>query len=194
MAKKYFNVYDFKHEEAFIGKFSMKELREFLNDYPLEEDEINAFLYEVNMLKDHYRTATVYIRPDWTINATWASSEDDEDNPIRNMSFEELNDALCNKIRAAFEEYKASLENMSVSEALTHSYEYVIRENIMEAIANISLSQGLEREELEALLQADDPLGDIYDYWMDTNVDCMQEIIDTIKDRANAYMQTEGDF
>lgn len=104
---------------------------------------------------------------------------------IDNMSFEELCDVLYDKMKKEFDCYKTWLETMTVTEALTHAYEYNIYENILEVIAGCYYN--LSQEQVKALLKADKPLGDIYNDWLCTDINYTQDLYDTIVGRANAY-------
>lgn len=111
---------------------------------------------------------------------------------IDNMSFEELCEALYGKMKEGFDNYKAQLETMTVSEALTHAYEYNTYENVLEMIADSD--SHLSQEQVKALLQADDPFRDIYNDWMCTNINYTQEFYDTIIGRANTYIYGTDKF
>ena len=80
---------------------------------------------------------------------------------INEMSSEELNQALSEKMRAEQDKFREWLESQTAAEALKHAYEYIIREDILIALTDSDLSQ----TQVKALLQNSCTLEDIYKDW-----------------------------
>ena len=106
---------------------------------------------------------------------------------INEMNNEELNNALYDKMRAEQDKFRAWLESQTVSEILHHTYEYVTKEDILMALDDNPLPTAQAR----ALLQSSSPLEDIYKDWTKKETDYMQDILDTIAERANIFLQQE---
>ena len=106
---------------------------------------------------------------------------------INEMNNEELNNALYDKMRAEKDKFRAWLESQTVSEILHHTYEYVTKEDILMALDDNPLPTAQAR----ALLQSSSPLEDIYKDWTKKETDYMQDILDTIAERANIFLQQE---
>lgn len=102
---------------------------------------------------------------------------------INEMNNEELNNALYDKMRAEQDKFRAWLESQTVSEILHHTYEYVTKEDILMALDDNPLPTAQAR----ALLQSSSPLEDIYKDWTKKETDYMQDILDTIAERANIF-------
>lgn len=110
-----------------------------------------------------------------------------EEKNFDNMSKKELNAALYEKLSAEQDNYRNWLESQTAAEALQHAYEYIIRENILMALSDNDLSQ----TQVKALLQNSCTLDDIYKDWLDIETDYMQDIRDTIEERANIFIRQE---
>ena len=106
---------------------------------------------------------------------------------INEMSSEELNQALSEKMRAEQDKFREWLESQTAAEALKHAYEYIIREDILIALTDSDLSQ----TQVKALLQNSCTLEDIYKDWDKQETGFMQDIRDTIEERANIFIRQE---
>lgn len=106
---------------------------------------------------------------------------------FENMSNEELNKVLYEKLSAEQDNYRNWLESKTAAEALQHAYEYIIREDILMALSDNDLSQ----TQVKALLQNSCTLEDIYKDWEKKETDYMQDIWDTIEERANIFIRQE---
>lgn len=106
---------------------------------------------------------------------------------IENMTNEELNTALYDKMRAEQNKFREWLEAQPLSEIWHHTYELAIKEDILMALDNDPLSSAQAR----ALLQSSSPLEDIFREWDKRLEAYMQDIRDTIEDRANDVLQRE---
>lgn len=103
------------------------------------------------------------------------------------MSKEELNTVLYEKLSAEQDNYRNWLESQTAAEALNHAYEFITREDILIALSDNDLSQ----TQAKALLQNSCTLDDIYKDWLDTETGYMQDIRDTIEERANIFIRLE---
>ncbi len=103
------------------------------------------------------------------------------------MSKEELNTVLYEKLSVEQNNYRNWLESQTAAEALQHAYEYIIREDILMALSDNDLSQ----TQVKALLQNSCTLDDIYQDWLNLETDYMQDIRDTIEERANIFIRQE---
>ena len=110
-----------------------------------------------------------------------------EEKNFDKMSKEELNTALCEKLSAEQDNYRNWLESQTAAEALQHAYEYIIREDILIVLSDNDLSQ----TQVKALLQNSCTLEDIYMDWEKKETDYMQDIRDTVEERADIYIKQE---
>ena len=104
------------------------------------------------------------------------------------MTAEELTTVLYRKMKAEQDTYRNWLLNLSPEEILDHAYEYSVREDILMALEERELSS----EQAMALLGASCPLADIYREWQKRDTGYMNDIRDTIEDRANEVLSREG--
>lgn len=110
-----------------------------------------------------------------------------EEKNFDKMSKEELNTALYEKLSAEQDNYRNWLESQTAAEALQHAYEYIIREDILFALED----NNLPTAQVKALLQNSCTLDDIYKDWLDIETGYMQDIRDTIEERANIFIKQE---
>ena len=106
---------------------------------------------------------------------------------FENMSKEELNTALYEKLSAEQDNYRAYLESQTAAEALNHAYEFIVRQDILLALED----NNLPTAQAKALLQNSCTLDDIYKDWLDIETGYMQDIRDTIEERANIFIRQE---
>lgn len=88
------------------------------------------------------------------------------------------------KLLAEQDTYRNWLESQTAAEALNHAYEYVVRQY---ALADNDLSQ----TQVKALLQNSCTLDDIHKNWEKKETDYMQDIRDTIEERAHIFIRQE---
>lgn len=101
------------------------------------------------------------------------------------MTNEELNTALYEKMFAEQETYRAWLLTQAPEEILNHTYEYTVREDILMSLEYNSLPTAQGR----ALLKSPSPLADVFAAWEDRETSYMEEIWQTVTDRARAEAQ-----
>lgn len=104
------------------------------------------------------------------------------------MTAEELTTVLYRKMKAEQDTYRDWLLSLSPDEILDHAYEYTVREDILMALEERELSS----EQAMALLGSSSPLADIYREWQKRDTGYMNDIRETIEDRANEVLSREG--
>ena len=97
------------------------------------------------------------------------------------MTNEELNTALYKKMFAEQEEFREMLQTLSPSDVMQHSYELVIREDILLSMEENDLSNG----QAKALLRSKHPLSDLFLEWENHESKHMEEIRDIIEKHAD---------
>ncbi len=105
------------------------------------------------------------------------------------MINKEANDKLYEKMTAEQDKYRKWLLSLPPQEILNHAYEYTVREDVMCSLEDIELD---ERDAV-ALLKSPAPLEDIYKDWQKRDPTYMEDIRDTILDRARKNIQREKD-
>ena len=100
------------------------------------------------------------------------------------MTQEQLNTALCKKMLAEQEKYKAWLLSQSPEEILNHAYEYTYREDILLSLEDNSLTSA----QATALLKSPGPLADIFKDWEKRETGHMADIWETVESRANTVI------
>ena len=103
------------------------------------------------------------------------------------MNEEQLNAALCEKMRADQEVYRSWLLTQSPEEILNHTYEYTIREDILMAMEFLNLSE----KQLAALLSSPSPLADLYKDFSNMATDHMEDLQSCIEDRAEHILEAQ---
>jgi len=96
------------------------------------------------------------------------------------MDAERLNTMLREKIRNEQRRYLEWLVSLPPEEILNHAYEYIMREDIAICIESYPLS----RRQAMALLTSPSPLADIYEDWLNQESDHMEDIRETVANRA----------
>lgn len=104
------------------------------------------------------------------------------------MTNEEKNTALYEKVFAEQETYRKWLLEQPPEEILKHSYEYVVREDILLSLEYHDLTNA----QAEALLKSPGPLGDIFKEFEQRETDYMDTVFDTVVCRANAVIKAEA--
>lgn len=103
------------------------------------------------------------------------------------MTNEQLNTALYEKMFAEQETYREWLLTQPPEEILNHTYEYTVREDIL-----ISMEYNdLTSEQARAMLKSPSPLADVFKDWEDKETGYMEDIRQTIEDRAKSEVQKQ---
>lgn len=87
---------------------------------------------------------------------------------------------LNDKIKQEYNDFINQLKQMPPDEIINYSYQKVFKEDIVTAVVNSNLSQ----KEAKALYRLRNPLQDLYDEWLSNDFSYMNEIRDTISERA----------
>lgn len=101
------------------------------------------------------------------------------------MTNEELNTALYEKMFAEQETYRAWLLSQPPEEILNHAYEYTVREDILMSLEYHDLPDAQAR----ALMKSPSPLDDVFADWENKETGHMDDIWQTVEDRAKAEVQ-----
>lgn len=97
------------------------------------------------------------------------------------MTSEQLNTALYNKLYARQEKFKSMLRSSSPEVVMQHSYELVMREDIL-----LSLEENdLTPQQCKALLKLKEPLSDLFLAWENGESNHRQEILSCIENKAD---------
>ena len=103
------------------------------------------------------------------------------------MTSDELNTALYEKMFAEQETYRASLLSKPSEEILNHTYEYTVREDILLSMEYNDLPDA----QAKALLKSPTPLADIFKDWEHKETGYMEDIWQTVADRAKSEVQKQ---
>ena len=98
------------------------------------------------------------------------------------MINEERNTALYEKMFAEQETYRAWLLTQPSEEILKHTYEYTVREDILMSLE----CNNLPDAQAQALLRSPSPLADVFAEWESQETSYMEEIWNTVENRAKA--------
>ena len=98
------------------------------------------------------------------------------------MTNEELNTALYEKMFAEQETYRDWLLSQPPEEILNHTYEYTVREDILMSMEFNDLPSSQAR----AMLASPSPLADVFRDWEKKETGYMEDIWQTVEDRAKA--------
>ena len=101
------------------------------------------------------------------------------------MSNEELNTALYQKMFGEQEFYRSWLLSQSPEEILNHTYEYTVREDILLSLEYHDLPDA----QAKALLKSPSPLADIFKDWEHKETRAMEDIWQTVEERAKTEAQ-----
>ncbi len=103
------------------------------------------------------------------------------------MNNEELNLKLYEKMSAEQDKYRDWLLTQPPVEILRHTYEYTVREDIVMSLEMNNLTD----EQASALLASPSPLSDVCDTFMDMEVNHMDDIRDSITNRADDVLKRQ---
>lgn len=98
------------------------------------------------------------------------------------MTSEQLNTALYEKMFAEQEAYREWLLSQPPEEILNHTYEYTVREDILMSLEYHDLPDAQAR----AMLKSPGPLADVFKDWEHKETGYMDDIWQTMEDRAKA--------
>lgn len=97
------------------------------------------------------------------------------------MTTEQLNTALYNKMYAEQEQFKSMLRSSTPEVVMQHSYELVIREDILLSIEENDLTP----KQCKALLKQKKPLSELFLAWEKSESNHMMEILTCIEDKTD---------
>ena len=103
------------------------------------------------------------------------------------MTSEEANNKLYERMKEEQDHYKEWLLSQPPDEILNHAYEYSVREDVLASLEDVDL----DGKDARALLKSPSPLADIYKDWQKRDPTYMEDIRDTILDRARVIIQRE---
>lgn len=103
------------------------------------------------------------------------------------MTNDELNTALYEKMFAEQETYRAWLLSQPSEEILNHTNEYTVREDILLSMEYNDLPDA----QAKALLKSPTPLADIFKDWEHKETGYMEDIWQTVADRAKSEVQKQ---
>lgn len=103
------------------------------------------------------------------------------------MTSEQLNTALYEKMFAEQEAYRGWLLGQPPEEILNHTYEYTVREDILMSLEYHDLPDAQAR----AMLKSPSPLADVFKDWEQKETGYMEDIWQTVEDRAKAEAQKQ---
>lgn len=103
------------------------------------------------------------------------------------MPDDEVNDKLYEKMTAEQARFKKWLLSLPPAAILDHAYEYSVREDILMLLEDTDL----DGRDVRALLKSPAPLEDIYKDWRKRDPTYMEDIRDTILERAQRLIQRE---
>ena len=101
------------------------------------------------------------------------------------MTNEEMHSALFDKFSAEQEYYRAWLLKQPPEEILNHTYQYTVRQDILELMSSIELSP----QQTAALLWAGVTLGDIYKSFTNIETEYMTVLQETVENKADDILR-----
>lgn len=103
------------------------------------------------------------------------------------MTSEEANNKLYERMKEEQDHYKEWLLSQPPDEILNHAYEYSVREDVLASLEDIAL----DGRDARALLNSPSPLADIYKDWQKRDPTYMEDLRDTILERAQRLIQRD---
>ncbi len=103
------------------------------------------------------------------------------------MTSKELNDALYDKMSKEMENYKGWLLTQPAEEILQHTYEYTMKQDILESLEH----HELDYAQAQSLLGSPTPLEDVYGYYNDLDCTYMETIWESIQGRAGDMLTAQ---
>ena len=101
------------------------------------------------------------------------------------MNETDYNARLYEKMKAEQDKYRDWLVRQEPCEILNHTYEYTMREDILMSLEYHDLPDAQAR----ALLKSPSPLADVFADWENKETGHMDDIWQTVEDRAKAEVQ-----
>ena len=95
---------------------------------------------------------------------------------------------LYDKMKAEQDKYRDWLLSQSPCEILNHTYEYMMREDIVMAMEDLELTP----KQAKALLKSPCPLADVFEEFRGRETEHMDTIRDSIETRANEVIKREN--
>ena len=103
------------------------------------------------------------------------------------MNQGETNTALYKKLCAEQDKYRNWLLTQTPEEILKHAYEFAVREDILLSMEYNDLPDA----QAKALLKSPTPLADIFKDWEHKETGYMEDIWQTVADRAKSEVQKQ---
>lgn len=103
------------------------------------------------------------------------------------MDETDYNTLLYEKMKAEQDKYRDWLLTQEPAEILNHTYEYIMREDIVMAMEELELTP----KQAKALLKSPCPLDDVYKEFKDREVEHMDTIRDSIETEADNSIRRE---
>ena len=107
-----------------------------------------------------------------------------------NMTPEEMNTQLYEKLTAEQAKYRDWLMGQPPEEMLNHAYEYAVREDILAAAELMDMPQA----QAAALLAVSSPMEAIYGEWTERKSSDLDPMLDCISNRAYAALQAQREL
>lgn len=105
------------------------------------------------------------------------------------MNTDRKTDALYQKMASEQDKYRNWLMSQPPEEILQHTYEYTVRQDILIAMEQTSLTA----EQEKALMASPDALADIYRYFSKLDTDYMDTLRDSIINRADDFIRLQSE-
>lgn len=103
------------------------------------------------------------------------------------MTNEELNTRLYEKMAAEQMKYRDWLLTLPPADILNHAYEYSVREDIVMCMEEAELPE----KQARALLWSKSPVSDVFKSWSDRETDYMDQVRNTLENRANEIIRAD---
>ncbi len=97
----------------------------------------------------------------------------------------DYNELLYEKAQKEFDAYKNELMQLPQEEVFNHSYETAIKQDLLCTFENEELTQN----EAKALYKLKNPLDACYQEWLNNDLSNMENLRDTVDERAKAAMR-----
>ena len=101
------------------------------------------------------------------------------------MTYDELTEALSDKMQTEQDRFKVELLKLPPEDILRKSYEYWMREEILLAVNEHSLTDA----QLSALAKLDNPLSAAYQEFLDTDHDTLEPLVDSLESLAERELR-----
>lgn len=105
------------------------------------------------------------------------------------MNADRKTSALYQKMASEQDKYRNWLTSQPPEEILQHTYEYTVRQDILIAMEQTSLTA----EQEKALMASPDALADIYRYFSKLDTDYIDTLRDSIINRADDFIRLQSE-